>query len=106
MIRYRTRDLTRLLPPTARSMRRIEKITRPLDDMLIIRGVNLFPTSRGADPQQAELTPYYMLEVTRPDVLDELTCTRDGQHLAYGAQEARHAAARKLEQAASRPTSG
>ena len=44
VIRYRTRDLTRLLPPSARSMRRIEKITGRTDDMLIIRGVNLFPT--------------------------------------------------------------
>ena len=44
MIRYRTRDLTRLLPPTARSMRRMDKITGRSDDMLIIRGVNVFPT--------------------------------------------------------------
>ena len=44
MIRYRTRDLTRLLPPTARSMRRMGKITGRSDDMLIIRGVNVFPT--------------------------------------------------------------
>ena len=44
IIRYRTRDLTRLLPPTSRSMRRIDKITGRSDDLLIIRGVNLFPT--------------------------------------------------------------
>ena len=44
MIRYRTRDLSRLLPPTARSMRRMDKITGRSDDMLIIRGVNVFPT--------------------------------------------------------------
>ena len=44
VIRYRTRDLTRLLPPTARSMRRMEKITGRSDDMLIIRGVNVFPS--------------------------------------------------------------
>src|SRR3546814_5527883 len=44
VIRYRTRDLTRLLPPTSRSMRRIGKITGRSDDMLIVRGVNLFPT--------------------------------------------------------------
>ena len=51
VIRYRTRDLTRLLPGTARTMRRMEKITGRSDDMLIIRGVNLFPTpDRGADP--------------------------------------------------------
>ena len=44
MIRYRTRDLTRLLPGTARTMRRMDKITGRSDDMLIIRGVNVFPT--------------------------------------------------------------
>ena len=44
IVRYRTRDLTRLLPPTARAMRRIEKITGRSDDMMIIRGVNVFPT--------------------------------------------------------------
>ena len=44
MIRYRTRDLTRLLPGTARTMRRIEKITGRSDDMIILRGVNVFPT--------------------------------------------------------------
>jgi phenylacetate-CoA ligase len=44
MVRYRTRDLTRLLPGTARSMRRIEKITGRSDDMMILRGVNVFPT--------------------------------------------------------------
>ena len=44
IIRYRTRDLTRLLPGTARTMRRIEKITGRTDDMIILRGVNLFPT--------------------------------------------------------------
>jgi len=99
MIRYRTRDLTRLLPPTARSMRRMEKITGRSDDMLIIRGVNLFPTQvEELILKQPELTPYYMLEVTRPDNLDELTVHVEmGPDLAYGAQEARHEAARRLE---------
>ena len=51
VIRYRTRDLTRLLPGTARSMRRMEKITGRTDDMMIVRGVNVFPDAdRGADP--------------------------------------------------------
>jgi phenylacetate-CoA ligase len=101
MIRYRTRDLTRLLPPTARSMRRMEKITGRSDDMLIIRGVNLFPTQvEELILKQPELTPYYMLEVTRPENLDELTVHVEmGSDLAYGAQEARHASARKLEHA-------
>src|SRR5438876_4999865 len=74
MIRYRTRDLTRLLPPTARSMRRIEKITGRSDDMLIIRGVNVFPTQiEELILKHAALAPHYQLEVTRPTVLDELT---------------------------------
>jgi phenylacetate-CoA ligase len=74
IIRYRTRDLTRLLPPTARSMRRIEKITGRSDDMLIIRGVNLFPTQiEELILKQEALAPHYQLEITRPKTLDELT---------------------------------
>jgi len=74
IIRYRTRDLTRLLAPTARSMRRIEKITGRSDDMLIIRGVNVFPTQiEELILKHAALAPHYQLEVTRPTVLDELT---------------------------------
>ena len=73
VIRYRTRDLTRLLPPTARSMRRIEKITGRSDDMLIIRGVNVFPTQiEELILKHAPLAPHYQLEVTRPKHLDEL----------------------------------
>ncbi len=73
VIRYRTRDLTRLLPPTARTMRRIERIKGRSDDMLIIRGVNVFPSQieavLGREPQ---LAPHYLLEVRRPQSLDEL----------------------------------
>jgi len=73
MIRYRTRDLTRLLPPTARSMRRIEKITGRSDDMLIIRGVNVFPTQiEELILKQDALVPHYQLEISRPQVLDEM----------------------------------
>src|SRR5436190_6267649 len=73
IIRYRTRDLTRLLPPTARSMRRIEKITGRSDDMLIIRGVNVFPTQIEELILKApELVPHYQLEITRPKNLDEM----------------------------------
>jgi len=99
MIRYRTRDLTRLLPPTARSMRRIEKITGRSDDMLIIRGVNVFPTQvEELILKQPELAPHYLLEVTRPGALDELTVHVEmGAGLGRGSQEARHAAARALE---------
>jgi phenylacetate-CoA ligase len=99
MIRYRTRDLTRLLPPSARSMRRIEKITGRSDDMLIIRGVNLFPTQiEELILRQPELTPHYLLEVTRPQHLDELTVHVEmGADLAHGSQDARHEAAGRLE---------
>src|SRR4029077_20808206 len=74
IIRYRTRDLTRLLPPSARSMRRMEKITGRSDDMLIIRGVNVFPTQiEELILKEVALAPHYQLEVTRPKSLDELT---------------------------------
>ena len=101
MIRYRTRDLTRLLPPTARSMRRIEKITGRSDDMLIIRGVNLFPTQiEELILKQPELEPHYTLEVTRPANLDELTVHVEmGSQLANGSQDAQRAAAQRLEHA-------
>ena len=74
VIRYRTRDLTRLLPGTARTMRRIEKITGRSDDMMIIRGVNVFPTQIEElilrDPL---LAPHYQVEIARPHALDEMT---------------------------------
>ncbi|MBO6827840.1 MAG: phenylacetate--CoA ligase [Sneathiella sp.] len=74
VIRYRTGDLTRLLPGTARSMRRIEKITGRVDDMLIIRGVNLFPSHVEDLVVATEgLTAHYVLEVTREGIMDELT---------------------------------
>src|SRR4051812_13956226 len=99
MVRYRTRDLTRLLPPTARSMRRIEKITGRSDDMLIIRGVNVFPTQiEDLILKQRELTPHYLLEVTRPGAMDEMTVHVEmGPELANGSQDSRHQAARVLE---------
>ena len=73
VIRYRTRDLTRLLPPTARSMRRMDRITGRSDDMLIIRGVNLFPTQvEELILRIPQLTPQYQLIVTREGHLDSL----------------------------------
>jgi phenylacetate-CoA ligase len=73
VIRYRTRDLTRLLPGHGRAMRRIERIKGRSDDMLIIRGVNVFPTQIEAALAGEQLfAPHYILEVTRPDRLDEL----------------------------------
>jgi phenylacetate-CoA ligase len=73
VIRYRTRDLTRLLPGTARTMRRIERIKGRSDDMLIIRGVNVFPSQIEAVLATVDrLAPHYVLEVKRPERLDEL----------------------------------
>jgi phenylacetate-CoA ligase len=73
IIRYRTRDLTRLLPPTSRSMRRMQKITGRSDDMMIIRGVNVFPSQiEELILQQPSLAPHYYCEITRPQHLDEL----------------------------------
>ena len=74
VIRYRTRDLTRLLPPSARSMRRMEKITGRSDDMLIIRGVNLFPSQiEELILKHRELSPHYVLELTKQGPMDHLT---------------------------------
>jgi phenylacetate-CoA ligase len=74
IIRYRTRDLTRLLPPTARSMRRLARIGARSDDMLIIRGVNVFPSQiEELLLRQREFAPLYQLIVSRPRTLDELT---------------------------------
>ena len=73
MIRYRTRDLTRLLPPTARAMRRMGKIVGRSDDMLIIRGVNVFPTQiEEIVLKHGELSGQYQLVVTREGQLDEV----------------------------------
>jgi len=73
VIRYRTRDLTRLLPGQGRAMRRIERIKGRSDDMLIIRGVNVFPSQiEAALATEALFAPHYILEVSRPDRLDEL----------------------------------
>ncbi len=74
VIRYRTRDLTRLLPPTARSMRRMARITGRSDDMLIIRGVNVFPSQiEELVLRTSGLAPHYQLEVTKEGHLDSLT---------------------------------
>jgi len=74
IIRYRTRDLTRLLPPTSRSMRRIGKITGRSDDMMIIRGVNVFPSQvESVLLGLGETSPHYQLIVDRFDNLDILT---------------------------------
>ncbi len=85
IIRYRTRDLTRLMPGTARTMRRMEKITGRSDDMLIIRGVNVFPSQiEELILKQPELAPHYVLELSKDGPLDhlavlvEMTAESDG----------------------------
>jgi phenylacetate-CoA ligase len=95
-IRYRTRDLTRLLPPTACSMRRIAKITGRTDDMLIIRGVNVFPSQfEELILRTAGLAPHYRLEVARAGHLNALTvhveCVAESSN-----EESRRRAAREL----------
>ena len=74
VIRYRTRDLTRLLAGTARTMRRMDKITGRSDDMFIIRGVNVFPTQIEEQILKIDgLTPHYQIEITREANLDNVT---------------------------------
>ncbi len=74
IIRYRTRDLTRLLPGTARTMRRMEKITGRSDDMMIIRGVNVFPTQiEELLLKQPSLAPHYQIVLTKEGPLDVMT---------------------------------
>jgi phenylacetate-CoA ligase len=85
VIRYRTRDLTRLLPPTTRAMRRIDRISGRSDDMLIIRGVNVFPSNIEAVlASQEKLAPHYLLELRRPGSLDELDVIVETRSLLAG----------------------
>jgi phenylacetate-CoA ligase len=80
IIRYRTRDLTRLLPGTARSMRRIEKITGRSDDMIILRGVNLFPSQiEELILQIPGLAPHFQCVLTRDGRLDKLAVRVEGR---------------------------
>lgn len=74
IIRYRTRDLTRLLPGTARSMRRMEKVTGRSDDMMILRGVNVFPTQIEEQILKCRgLAPHFQIELTRVGRMDNMT---------------------------------
>ena len=74
VIRYRTRDLTRLLPGTARSMRRMEKVTGRSDDMVVVRGVNMFPTQIEEQLLKSQaLTGHYHIVLTREGRMDEVT---------------------------------
>ncbi len=101
IIRYRTRDLTRLLPPTSRSMRRIGKITGRSDDMLIIRGVNVFPSQiEELICKMPKLAPQYQLVVSREGHLDQLAVLAELRpEVAAGAAPGEvEALARELEQ--------
>ena len=94
MIRYRTRDLTRLLPGTARTMRRMEKVTGRSDDMMILRGVNVFPTQIEEQALRvAGLSPHFEIELTREGRLDEMRVRVE----AAPGEADRAAAARELQ---------
>ena len=99
IIRYRTRDLTRLLPGTARSMRRIEKITGRSDDMLIIRGVNLFPTQiEEILVSMKGLSPHYQLELLKKGNMDSVKvhCERTASATPDEASKAAHILAKTI----------
>jgi phenylacetate-CoA ligase len=87
-VRYRTRDLTRLLPGTARTMRRMEKVTGRSDDMIIVRGVNLFPTQiEELILRVPGLSPHFQLVLSRPRRLDELGVRVESRPDAAAADE-------------------
>jgi len=74
VIRYRTRDLSRLLPGTARSMRRMERVIGRSDDMMIVRGVNVFPSQiEEIILADQRLAPHFVIELRRTDRLDDIT---------------------------------
>ncbi|GAB4264208.1 MAG: phenylacetate--CoA ligase [Pararhodobacter sp.] len=96
IIRYRTRDLTRLLPGTARSMRRMEKITGRSDDMIILRGVNVFPTQIEEQILKcAGLAPHFQIELARDGRMDVMTVHVEATRTAAD-EEARKASSREL----------
>ncbi len=97
IIRFRTKDLTRLLPGTARSMRRIEKITGRSDDMIILRGVNLFPSQiEELIMTIPELSGNFVCVLSRSGLLDELTVEVEGRPGALAGAESAEQAAKKL----------
>ncbi|MGW6459863.1 phenylacetate--CoA ligase PaaK [Streptomyces sp. NPDC055078] len=94
VIRYRTRDLTRLLPGTARVFRRMEKVTGRSDDLLILRGVNLFPTQiEEIVLRTAHVAPHFQLRLTREGRLDALTVRAEARPEATPRQRAEAAGA-------------
>ena len=98
IIRYRTRDLTRLLPGTARTMRRMEKITGRSDDMMIVRGVNVFPSQiEEYILKRPELAPHYQCVLTREGPLDHLKVLVETRPGVDPAGDAAQAAAQQLQ---------
>lgn len=96
IIRYRTRDLTRLLPGTARTMRRMEKITGRSDDMIILRGVNVFPTQIEEQLMTVStLAPHFQIELTRKGRMDHMVIHVESTIGAAG-ETAREASAKQL----------
>jgi phenylacetate-CoA ligase len=96
VIRYRTRDLTRLLPGTARTMRRIEKITGRSDDMIILRGVNVFPSQVEEQILRVDgLAPHYQLVLAREGRLDAMTVRVEAEP-GFAGEQRRAALAREL----------
>jgi phenylacetate-CoA ligase len=100
IIRYRTRDLTALLPPSSRAMRRMSKITGRSDDMLIIRGVNMFPTQiEELILKMPRLAPIYQIVLTRDGHLDQVEVIAEMRADAGPVSAAEHAAlCRELQQ--------
>ena len=87
IVRYRTRDLTRLLPGTARTMRRMEKITGRTDDMIILRGVNVFPTQIEEQILKCgSLSPHFRIELSRHERMDAMTVVVEAR--PHAAEEA------------------
>jgi len=88
VIRFRTRDITRLLPGTARTMRRMERVSGRTDDMIILRGINVFPTQiEELILRTPELSPHYQLVLTRPHRLDEMTVRVEARPQSAGSEE-------------------
>jgi len=89
IIRYRTRDLTRLLPGTARSMRRMEKVTGRSDDMIILRGVNVFPTQiEELVLARDDLSGHYQIELTRDGRMDAMLVRVEARPDSFGTTDA------------------
>ena len=94
IVRYRTRDLTRLLPGTARTMRRMEKVTGRSDDMMIVRGVNVFPTQiEELILRVPALSGHFQVVLTREGRLDAMAVHVEARPEAWGASAFAHEAA-------------